>query len=52
MRWSLKNGYSAAAVQGVYFLEKYDEMSKSVALGQQLRYFTDQNGPQWGPHEN
>ena len=31
-------------IQGVYFLEKYDEQSKSVAFGEKLRYFTDQNG--------
>ena len=41
--------------QGVYFLEKYDELekydglSKSVVFGQKL-YFTDQNGPKNGPH--
>ena len=26
--------------QGVYFLEKYDELSESVVFGQKLRYFT------------
>ena len=31
--------------QVVYFLEKYDELSKSVAFGEKLRYFIDQNGP-------
>ena len=35
--------------QDVYFLEKYDELSESVAFGQKLRYFTDQNGPR-GDH--
>ena len=30
----------------------YDELSKSVAFGQKLSYFTDQNGPIGGPHEN
>ena len=38
--------------QGAYFLETYDELSKSVAFGQKLRYFTDQNGPKWGPLGN
>ena len=27
------------------FWKKYDELSKSVAFGKKLRYFTDQNGP-------
>ena len=31
---------------------KYDELSKSVAFGQKLRYFTDQNGSKGGPQEN
>ena len=38
--------------QRVSFLEKYDELSELVAFGQKLRYFTDQNGPKGGPHEN
>ena len=29
-----------------------DELSESVAFGQKLRYFIDQNGPKRGPHEN
>ena len=33
--------------QGVYFLEKYDEMDFA-----KLRYFTDQNAPKGRPHEN
>ena len=33
-------------------LEKYDELSESVAFGQKLRYFTDQNGPNEGQYEN
>ena len=45
---------------GVYFLEMYDELSKSVAFGQKLKYFTNQNRPRveeggeggWAPHEN
>ena len=37
---------------GVYYLEKYDELSESVAFGQKLMYFTDQNGLKGGPHEN
>ena len=36
---------------GVYFLEKCDELFESVAYGQKLRYFTDQNGPK-RPYEN
>ena len=39
-------------LQGVYFLEKYDELSEIVAFGQKLRYVTDQNGLKRGPHEN
>ena len=31
-----------------YFLEKYDELSESVAFGQNLRYFAGQNGPKGG----
>ena len=27
--------------QDVYFLEKYDELSKSVAFDQKLRYFSE-----------
>ena len=38
--------------QGVCFLEKYDELSESVAFGEKLWYFTEQNGPKGGPHEN
>ena len=29
----------------MYFLEKYDELSESVAFGQKLMYFADQNVP-------
>ena len=35
-------------IQGVYTVERYDELSQSVASGQKLRYFTDQNGPKGG----
>ena len=28
------------------------ELSESVVFSQKLRYFTDQNGPKVGPHEN
>ena len=28
------------------------EKSELLAFGQKLRYFTDQNGPNEGPHEN
>ena len=39
-------------LQGVYFLETYDELSELVAFGRKLRYFTDHNGSKRGPHEN
>ena len=32
--------------------KKYDELSKSVAFGKKFGYFTDQNGPKGGAHEN
>ena len=38
--------------QGVFFKEKYDKLFELVAFNQNLRYFTDQNGPKGGPHEN
>ena len=51
MSLSLKNGYFTPVgkqnnidfwqPQGVYFLEKYDELSKLVAFGEKSRYFTD-----------
>ena len=57
MSWSLKNGYLASAGKqiiiqifsnlDVYFLEKYNELSKSIVFGQKM-YFTDQNGPKEG----
>ena len=28
----------------MYYAERYYELSESVAFGQKLRYFTDQNG--------
>ena len=31
-------------------LEKYDELSESLAFGQKLRHFTDQNGAMVGQH--
>ena len=34
------------------FLGKYDELSESVAFGQKLKYFTDQNGTKGEPHKN
>ena len=60
MSWSLKKWVLAPSEwtkrkidfqepQGVYFLEKCDDLSESVAFGQELRYFTDQNG-QKGDH--
>ena len=61
MSSSLKNGYLASAGKqniiqifsnlDVYFLEKYNELSKSIVFGQKM-YFTDQNGPKGGPHGN
>ena len=56
MSWSLKKwvfgsgGWTKHIIGGahtpqrMYFPEKYDELSKSVAFGQKRRYFTDQNG--------
>ena len=38
-------------LQGVYFLEKYDWMSKS-GFSQKFRYFTDRTEPEERPHEN
>ena len=56
MSWSQKNGHlipgGGQSSQDVYFLGRYDELSKLVAFGQKLKYFTDQNGPTGGPHEN
>ena len=59
MTCSIKNGYltmtreqnimSIAGHEAVLFLEKYDELSNSIAFGQKVRYFTDQNGDE---HEN
>ena len=46
----LKNGYLVPT--GWQSITKYDKLSKSVALGQKLRYFTDQNQPRGEPHEN
>ena len=54
MSWSLKidiwlhwvnKTYRFLVTSGVFFLEKYDELSKSVAFGLKLRYFTDR--PEW-----
>ena len=50
-KWT-KHNIDFQSHQGVYFLEKYDELSKSVAFGQKLTYFTDQNGPKGGLHES
>ena len=38
--------------QGVYLLQKYNGLFESLASGQELIYFTDQNGPKMGPHQN
>ena len=47
-----KTNIDVQLTQGVYFLEKCDELSESVAFGQKLRYFMDQNGPKGRRHEN
>ena len=47
-RLAVKNGYLAPEIN--YFLEKYDELSESVAFAPKMRYFKDQNGPKAGPH--
>ena len=48
--------YRFLVTSGCLLSKKYDELSESVAFGQKLRYFTDQNGPRGGegrgPHEN
>ena len=43
-RWT-KHSIDFSSLQSVYCLKKYDELSKSVAFAQKLRYFTDQNRP-------
>ena len=54
MSWSLKkwifgfDGWTKYNIDFYYFLEKYDELPESVAFGQKLRYFTDQNGLKGG----
>ena len=63
MTWSLKKwvfssgGWTKHNIdfqqpQGVYFLKNYNELSESVTSDKKLRYFTDQNEPKVGPHEN
>ena len=44
-----KHNVDFQSSQAVLFLEKYGELSNSMAFGQKLRYFTDQNGDE---HEN
>ena len=39
-----QNNVDTQSSQAVLFLENYDELSNSMAFGQKLRYFTDQNG--------
>ena len=39
-----KHNIDCQYIQGVYFLEKYDELSKLVVFGQKM-YFMDQNRP-------
>ena len=63
MSWSLRKWASGSGEwtkrkidfqypQGAYFLEKGNELSKSVAFDQNLTYITDQNGPKGGLREN
>ena len=47
-----KTEYGFLVTSGIYFLEIYDQLSESVAIGQKMRYFTDQNGRKRRPHEN
>ena len=47
-----KTWYRFLVTSGVYFLEKCAELSESAAFGQNLRYFTDQNGSKGGPYKN
>ena len=52
--WVFGDGWTKPNVdfqefRDVYFLEKYDELSESVAFAKKMRYFTDQNGPR-GKH--
>ena len=49
-KWAFGHGRTKPNIdlqqpQVVYFLEKYDDLSESVAFGQKLRYFTDHRGP-------
>ena len=44
-----QNNADFQSSQAVLFLENYDGLSNSMAFGQKLRYFTDQNGHE---HEN
>ena len=37
---------------GIYYLEKYDELSELGAFGQKLRHFTNQNEPKKRTNEN
>ena len=54
-KWVFRSGGSTKfnitfqSPQGVYFLEKYDELPKLVAC---RWYFTDQNGTKGESHEN
>ena len=41
----IKHNIDFKSTEGIFFLEKYDELPASVAFGQKLRYFADQNGP-------
>ena len=47
-----KDNTDSQKPQGVYFLEKCDELSEPVVFSQKLTYFADQNGPKWGQHQN
>ena len=50
--WVDKTQYRFLVTSGVYFLEKYDELSELVTFAQKFRYFTDQSGRKGGQHEN
>ena len=49
MSWSQKKKwvFGSGGWTGRLLSVTYNELSESVAFGQKLRYFTDQNGPKW-----
>ena len=50
--WRVDKTYRFLVTLGCALSRKYDELSKSVASGQELKYFTHHNGAKGGPHEN